>query len=63
MAFGIWSDELILITEPEAAALYCATTCQEINLGDGDQFLVCDAGGATVVFRPGKSKSVGSYLL
>ena len=49
-AFEISNDELILVPEPEAAALYCATMCQEVDLLDGDQFLVCDAGGGTVVF-------------
>jgi molecular chaperone DnaK (HSP70) len=48
-AFGVSNDELILIPEPEAAALFCATTCVEIGLNDGDQFLLCDAGGGTVV--------------
>lgn len=51
-AFGITNDELILVPEPEAAALYCATTCKEVDLTDGDQFLVCDAGGGTVVHPP-----------
>jgi molecular chaperone DnaK (HSP70) len=49
-ALGVPDDnKLVLITEPEAAALYCATTCQEADLADGDRFLVCDAGGGTVV--------------
>jgi molecular chaperone DnaK (HSP70) len=46
---GIPDDTLFLVTEPEAAALYCATTCEEVDLDDGDHFLVCDAGGGTVV--------------
>jgi molecular chaperone DnaK (HSP70) len=46
---GIPEDRLILISEPEAAALYCATMCTEVDLKDGDRFLVCDAGGGTVV--------------
>ena len=46
---GIPDDKLFLVTEPEAAALYCATTCEEVDLDDGDHFLVCDAGGGTVV--------------
>lgn len=46
---GIPEDKLDLVTEPEAAALYCATTCEEVDLDDGDRFLVCDAGGGTVV--------------
>lgn len=46
---GIPSDQLVLISEPEAAALYCATLCAEVDLKDGHFFLVCDAGGGTVV--------------
>lgn len=46
---GFPDDSLVLISEPEAAALYCATTCKEMDLIDGDRFLVCDAGGGTVV--------------
>ena len=49
---GIPERKLELITEPEAAALYCATICKEVDLGDGDRFLVCDAGGGTVVTFP-----------
>jgi len=46
---GIPSDKLLLVSEPEAAALYCATAGEEVDLDDGDNFLVCDAGGGTVV--------------
>ena len=46
---GIQRRRLILITEPEAAALYCATFCDEVDLQAGDRFLICDAGGGTVV--------------
>ena len=46
---GIPRRRLELITEPEAAALYCATISKEVDLDDGDRFLVCDAGGGTVV--------------
>lgn len=42
-------QKLTLITEPEAAALFCATLCQEVDLKEGDRFLICDAGGGTVV--------------
>jgi molecular chaperone DnaK (HSP70) len=49
IAAGIPDDRLSLISEPEAAALYCATICEEVDLRDGDRFLVCDAGGGTVV--------------
>jgi len=46
---GIPKKDLDLVTEPEAAALYCATLCVEADLQDGDRFIVCDAGGGTVV--------------
>jgi len=42
----------MLITEPEAAALYCATLCKEVDLKIGNRFLICDAGGGTVVHTP-----------
>jgi len=46
---GILDPDLTMITEPEAAALYCSTLCHEVDLNDGDYFMVCDAGGGTVV--------------
>lgn len=46
---GIPPDSLKLITEPEAAALYCASLCHQVDLHDRDRFLVTDAGGGTVV--------------
>lgn len=46
---GLQKENLILITEPEAAAIYCATLCTETDLREGARFLVCDAGGGTVV--------------
>lgn len=49
---GIDKDNLTLITEPEAAALYCATLCDEVDLEPGDRFMICDAGGGTVVIPP-----------
>ena len=48
-AAGIPGKDLDLVTEPEAAALYCSTLCNEVNLSNGDRFLICDAGGGTVV--------------
>lgn len=48
---GIPRNKLTLITEPEAAALFCATLCKEVDLFEGDRFLICDAGGGTVVRR------------
>lgn len=42
------SDRLMLISEPEAAALYCEKHCDQVNLGPGDRYMICDAGGGTV---------------
>lgn len=41
-------DRLILISEPEAAALYCEKMCEQVNMKRGDRMLICDAGGGTV---------------
>ncbi|KAI8973362.1 hypothetical protein BDF20DRAFT_907002 [Mycotypha africana] len=41
-------DKLMLISEPEAAALYCERMCEQVNLRKGDRILICDAGGGTV---------------
>ncbi|KAG1140410.1 hypothetical protein G6F37_001775 [Rhizopus arrhizus] len=41
-------DRLILISEPEAAALYCERMCEQVSLRRGDTILICDAGGGTV---------------
>jgi molecular chaperone DnaK (HSP70) len=46
---GIPDSSLVFVTEPEAAALYCATMCKTMDLNVGDQFLICDVGGGTVV--------------
>jgi molecular chaperone DnaK (HSP70) len=63
-AFETSKDELTLVPEPEAAALFCATTCEEVDLTDGDQFLLCDAGGGTVVHSLQFSKiNLGSYFI
>lgn len=57
-------SQLLLITEPEAAALYCSTMCKEVDLTIGDRFLVCDAGGGTVVrCRILLSLMVGSHII
>jgi molecular chaperone DnaK (HSP70) len=48
-AIGATEDRITLIREPEAAALYCATICEEVGLESDDYFMVCDAGGGTVV--------------
>jgi len=49
---GIPGRNLKLITEPEAAALYSASLCHQVDLKSGDRFLICDAGGGTVVSSP-----------
>ncbi|KAI8065127.1 hypothetical protein BC940DRAFT_304851 [Gongronella butleri] len=41
-------DRLMLISEPEAAALYCEKKCEQFDLRHGDKFMICDAGGGTV---------------
>ncbi|KAK4981697.1 hypothetical protein LTR28_002991, partial [Elasticomyces elasticus] len=41
-------NELRLISEPEAAAVYTLKAIQPNNLKVGDNFIVCDAGGGTV---------------
>ncbi len=46
---GINGERLVIITEPEAAALYCAIVSRNLNLRQGDLFTICDAGGGTVV--------------
>ncbi|CAO3589013.1 unnamed protein product [Absidia cylindrospora] len=42
------SERLTLISEPEAAALYCQKTCDQFKLVHGQRFMICDAGGGTV---------------
>ncbi|CAO3628418.1 unnamed protein product [Cunninghamella echinulata] len=41
-------DRLMLISEPEAAALYCEKKSEQFNLTQGQRFMICDAGGGTV---------------
>lgn len=41
-------DRLMLISEPEAAALYCERKCEQYRLKHGDRFMICDCGGGTV---------------
>lgn len=41
-------NRLMLISEPEAAALYCEKKCDQFNLKHGDRFMICDAGGGTI---------------
>ncbi|KAH8556812.1 hypothetical protein BGW37DRAFT_474327 [Umbelopsis sp. PMI_123] len=41
-------ERLMLISEPEAAALYCEKRCESYNLEHGDKFMIVDAGGGTV---------------
>ncbi|KAI7865162.1 hypothetical protein BDF14DRAFT_1883709 [Spinellus fusiger] len=41
-------ERLMLISEPEAAALYCERKSEQFNLVHGQRFMICDAGGGTV---------------
>ncbi|KAI9271862.1 hypothetical protein BDA99DRAFT_557068 [Phascolomyces articulosus] len=42
-------DRLVLVSEPEAAALYCEETMtDQVELQDNDRIMICDAGGGTV---------------
>jgi len=41
-------DDIQMISEPEAAAVYALKTIQPNHLSVGDNFVVCDAGGGTV---------------
>ncbi|KAI8889304.1 hypothetical protein K501DRAFT_300296 [Backusella circina FSU 941] len=41
-------ERLSLISEPEAAALYCEKKSEQFNLTHGQRFMICDAGGGTV---------------
>ncbi|KAF9365506.1 Heat shock 70 kDa protein 12A [Mortierella sp. NVP85] len=39
---------LLLISEPEAAAVYCEKKCDQYAITHGQRFMICDAGGGTV---------------
>ncbi|KAI9280735.1 hypothetical protein BY458DRAFT_500210 [Sporodiniella umbellata] len=41
-------ERLELISEPEAAAAYCDHRYRSLSLGNGDLFMIVDAGGGTV---------------
>ena len=41
-------DEILMISEPEAAAVYTLKAMQPNHFHVGDNFIVCDAGGGTV---------------
>ncbi|KAF9359482.1 hypothetical protein BGX26_012217 [Mortierella sp. AD094] len=42
------AHRLIIVSEPEAAAMYCQSKGDQFNLQKHDRFLICDAGGGTV---------------
>ncbi|KAF9167143.1 hypothetical protein DFQ26_005616 [Actinomortierella ambigua] len=42
------THRLIIVSEPEAAAMYCQSKGEQFNLQKHDRFLICDAGGGTV---------------
>lgn len=59
-------DRLLLVGEPEAAALYCNTMLDQYELEHGDTFLICDAGGGTVdlvVYRINNEPEDQKYLI
>ncbi|OZJ06764.1 hypothetical protein BZG36_00411 [Bifiguratus adelaidae] len=41
-------DRLLLISEPEAAAIYCENRSDDYSVKPGDRFMICDCGGGTV---------------
>ncbi|KFX96515.1 hypothetical protein O988_05263 [Pseudogymnoascus sp. VKM F-3808] len=45
---GLGDHQLIMISEPEAAALHTLRAIQPNTITNGDTFVVCDAGGGTV---------------
>ncbi|KAJ5548339.1 hypothetical protein N7513_005573 [Penicillium frequentans] len=45
---GIPRNNLTVLSEPEAAAIYAIRTIQPNKMTEGDCFIVCDAGGGTV---------------
>lgn len=47
---GVDGKGIRLISEPEAAAVYTLKAIQPNSLSVGDNFVVCDAGGGTVVY-------------
>jgi len=49
---GVDGKGIRLISEPEAAAVYTLKAIQPNSLSVGDNFVVCDAGGGTVVCFP-----------
>ncbi|ORZ10128.1 hypothetical protein BCR42DRAFT_494628 [Absidia repens] len=54
------SERLTLISEPEAAALYCQKTCDQFKLVHGQRFMICDAGGGTVDLIVFEINDIGS---
>ncbi|KAJ5355531.1 uncharacterized protein N7496_012743 [Penicillium cataractarum] len=45
---GIPNQDLFLVSEPEAAAVYAIQSIQPNTISEGDCVIVCDAGGGTV---------------
>ena len=42
-------ERLVLVGEPEAAAMYCEKQCESwTSMQDQDTFMIVDAGGGTV---------------
>ncbi|CDS08435.1 hypothetical protein LRAMOSA09797 [Lichtheimia ramosa] len=42
------SERLVMVTEPEAAAIYCEKQSRDWNVQDQENFMIVDAGGGTV---------------
>ena len=49
MKAGIPVGRMVLVTEPEAAALFASMAGDQVDLEKHDAFVICDAGGRTVV--------------
>ncbi|KAG8530983.1 uncharacterized protein KY384_004340 [Bacidia gigantensis] len=45
---GMAQNELFIISEPEAAAVYALHKMKSLKIQKGDTFVLCDAGGGTV---------------
>lgn len=56
-------DRLMLISEPEAAALYCEKKCEQFDLRHGDKFMICDAGGKTLSIQDKTMDMLALYSL
>ncbi|KAK4241521.1 hypothetical protein C8A03DRAFT_30383 [Achaetomium macrosporum] len=51
-------DKIQIVAEPEAAGVYALTGMPTLGLGEGDTFVICDAGGGTVDLSSYRIKSL-----